>query len=74
MAGKTGTAEYGSASAPKKYAWMITFAPFDGPRYAASMVIEEAVSGGRTVAPRMGKMMEQIFAMEEQAPGATGGA
>lgn len=61
MAGKTGTAEYGKKDNPKKYAWMILFAPFDSPRYAVVMVIEDAVSGGVTAAPRVKKLMEGIF-------------
>ena len=57
LAGKTGTAEYGPASARRKYTWMIVFGPFDAPRFAAAMVIEDGESGGRTVAPRMRRLM-----------------
>lgn len=64
MGGKTGTAEYGLESEHKKHAWMIVFAPFDQPRYAVSMVIEEAVSGGVTAAPRIKTLMEGIFRLE----------
>ncbi len=58
MAGKTGTAQY---SKGRKHAWMIAFAPFENPRYAVAMVIENAVSGGITVAPRIRQLMEYIF-------------
>jgi penicillin-binding protein 2 len=61
MAGKTGSAEYGPRSDRKKHAWMILFAPYRQPRYAVSLVIEDAVSGGITTAPRMRELMLTIF-------------
>jgi len=64
MAGKTGTAEYGVKGSGKKYAWMMVFAPFDKPRYAIVMVVEEAISGGVTIAPRIREVARRIFAIE----------
>jgi len=64
MAGKTGTADFGIKAERKKYTWMTVFAPFDAPRYAVAMVIEEGVSGGQTVAPRIGRLMTGIFRLE----------
>lgn len=61
MAGKTGTAEFGEKGSGKKHGWMLIFAPFDQPRYAAAMVVDEAVSGGVTVGPRMHELMDGIF-------------
>lgn len=61
MAGKTGTAEYGKKGSGKKYAWMIAFAPFDKPQYAAVIVVEEGMSGGATAAPLMHNLMQGIF-------------
>lgn len=61
MAGKTGTAEFGEKGSGKKHGWMIVFAPFEQPRYAAAMVVDEAVSGGLTVGPRMHALMDGIF-------------
>jgi len=44
---------------------MILFAPFNNPRYAVAMVIDEsASSGGTSVGPRLGKMMAEIFAAD----------
>jgi len=60
MAGKTGTAEYGPGNS-RKYGWMIVFAPFESPLYAISMVVEDAVSGGITVAPRLRKVLAGVF-------------
>ena len=64
MAGKTGTAEFGIKAERKKYTWMAVFAPFGSPRYAVAMVIEEGVSGGITVAPRISRLMTGIFQLE----------
>ncbi|MBC8453756.1 penicillin-binding protein 2 [PVC group bacterium] len=61
MAAKTGTAQYGRG---KKHGWMILFAPFTSPRYAVSMIIEDAVSGGISVAPRMKALMQGILEMD----------
>jgi len=61
MAAKTGTAQYGKG---KKHGWMILFAPYDSPRYAVAMIVEDAVSGGITVAPRMKQLMESILTMD----------
>ena len=64
MAGKTGTAEYGRKGASQKHGWMILFAPFEQPRYAVAIVMDDAVSGGISVGPRMRQLMRDIFAGE----------
>ena len=65
MGGKTGSAEYGPREARKKYTWMLCFAPFDAPRYALAMVVEEGASGGLTTAPLVHNVMQSIFALEQ---------
>jgi cell division protein FtsI/penicillin-binding protein 2 len=65
VAAKTGTAEVGRKGEGKKHVWMMAFAPFDEPRYAVAMVIEEGVSGGSTVGPKVGKLLEAIFSEAE---------
>ena len=65
MAGKTGTAEYGKKGDRKYYGWMIAFAPFDQPRYAVAMVVEDAEGGGSTVGPRIKQLMEGLFGFDE---------
>jgi penicillin-binding protein 2 len=63
MAGKTGTAEFGPKGSGQQRGWMILFAPFDNPRYAVAMVIDETISsGGASAGPRIGKIMADIFA------------
>ena len=64
MGGKTGTAEYGSRANRKRHAWMAVFAPFDKPKYAAVMIVENAESGGGTVvAPKLQELMEGIMTL-----------
>jgi penicillin-binding protein 2 len=65
VAAKTGTAEVGRKGGGKKHVWMMAFAPFDDPRYAVAMVVEEGVSGGSTVGPRVGKLLDGIFSEAE---------
>ncbi len=65
MAGKTGTAEYGPKEEGRKHGWMIVFAPYDQPRYAVAMVLDDAISGGVSVAPRIQRLMQGLFSEEE---------
>ena len=44
------------------------FAPFDQPRYAVVMVIEDAVGGGLTVAPRLRQLMVEILKLDGTLP------
>ena len=60
IAGKTGTAEFGPADRKKKRGWMIAYAPADQPRYAVAMMVEDAVSGGLTVAPLVQRLMRGL--------------
>jgi penicillin-binding protein 2 len=40
---------------------MIAFAPFDDPRYAVALLVEDGVSGGTTAAPRVRRLLAQVF-------------
>ncbi len=70
MAGKTGTAEYGMRGQRRKHTWMIAFAPFDAPRVAMAILVEDGDSGGLTAAPIVRQLMQFIFhlAPEGAAP------
>ena len=69
VAAKTGTAEYGIKGAGRKMTWMIAFAPFDEPRYALALLVEDGVSGGTTAAPRVRQLLAQVFhEVEGMAP------
>jgi penicillin-binding protein 2 len=61
MAGKTGTAQFGQ---DQTHAWMILYAPYEAPRYAVAMIVENDISGGVIVAPRLRALMEAIFTRE----------
>ena len=61
VAAKTGTAEYGVKGAGRKMTWMIAFAPFEEPRYAVALLVEDGVSGGTTAAPRVKQLLTQVF-------------
>ena len=61
VAAKTGTAEYGVKGAGRKMTWMIAFAPFEQPRYAVALLVEDGVSGGTTAAPRVKQLLTQVF-------------
>ena len=61
VAAKTGTAEYGVKGSGRKMTWMIAFAPFDEPRYALALLVEDGVSGGTTAAPRVQQLLARVF-------------
>ena len=61
VAAKTGTAEYGVKGAGRKMTWMVAFAPFEEPRYAVAVLVEDGVSGGTTAAPRVKQLLAQVF-------------
>ncbi len=67
MAGKTGSAEFGRKGSGLCRGWMIVFAPYERPRYAVAMVLDEAVAGGVSVGPRIRRLMGEVLRM-------TGGA
>ncbi len=69
MAGKTGTSEFGRKGAGQQRGWMIVFAPYDRPRYAVAMVLDEAVTGGTSVGPRIRLLMDEILRSAEGANG-----
>ena len=56
--GKTGTAENPHGAA---HAWYIGFAPFDHPKIAIAVMLENAGFGGTKAAPIAGKMMQKYI-------------
>jgi penicillin-binding protein 2 len=65
IAGKTGSAQYkeriDGQVVSGTHTWMISYAPFDFPRYAVAMLVEDGVSGGNTVGPRLSALYQKIF-------------
>lgn len=67
LAAKTGTAEYGRKQDGRKHGWMIAYAPFEKPRYAAAMVLDDVTTaGGAEVAPRMRQLFCSLFQIAEE--------
>ncbi len=68
VAGKTGTAEFdlyeGGQRRRINRAWFIGFAPYDKPRYAVTVILEEADGGGYTAAPVAQKIFAGLFGKE----------
>jgi cell division protein FtsI/penicillin-binding protein 2 len=61
MAGKTGTAEFGRKGEGHRHGWMIVYAPYEQPRYAVAMVLDEAITGGTSAGPRIRQLMGEIL-------------
>lgn len=60
VAGKTGTAEYGTEG--KHFAWFITFAPVEDPEIAMAVVVENTTGqGGQVAAPIAKRVMETLL-------------
>lgn len=58
IAGKTGTAQNPHG---KDHAWFVGFAPFDNPKIAVAVIIENAGFGGTQAAPLAGALIEQYL-------------
>ena len=58
VAGKTGTSQ--NPHGPD-HAWFVGFAPFDNPRIAIAVMVENAGFGGAKAAPIAGMCMEQFL-------------
>jgi len=71
VAGKTGTAELKSTSpnSPRRITWFDSFAPYENPRYAVVVMVEDGSFGGPTCAPVARKIYQAIL-KREQAGGA----
>ncbi|MEX1010021.1 MAG: penicillin-binding protein 2 [Chthoniobacterales bacterium] len=65
VAGKTGTAQFWRGGVKDNHTWFISFAPFEDPRYAVSVLVQGAQSGGGVAAPIASKILSDIFKMEE---------
>ena len=65
IAGKTGSAQYrkrvNGELVDSVYAWMISYAPFNFPRYAVAILVEDGASGSVTIGPRLSALYQKIF-------------
>jgi penicillin-binding protein 2 len=72
VAGKTGTAQKmrqeNGRTVPDNQAWFIGFAPFENPRYAICVLVENGEAGGKTAAPLAKNILEQAMAIKVGQP------
>ncbi|MBI5687483.1 MAG: penicillin-binding protein 2 [Verrucomicrobia bacterium] len=63
IAGKTGTAQVMDAQAniTGHRAWFVSFAPYQNPKYALAIMLEDGDSGGQVAAPVAGKIYAHLF-------------
>jgi penicillin-binding protein 2 len=59
VAGKTGTAEWGTGKRP--HAWFTGFAPYDNPEIAITILMEEGVEGSAAAVPVAKEILWQYF-------------
>ncbi|MFZ2643447.1 MAG: penicillin-binding protein 2 [Verrucomicrobiia bacterium] len=73
VAGKTGTAQVTDPQANiiGHRAWFVSFAPYENPKYALAIMLEDGDSGGQAAAPVAGKIYEHLFATGQAKNNAT---
>ena len=73
IAGKTGTAQYNKLVdgevEESQYTWLVSFAPYDFPRYAIAFIVEDGTFGGSTCGPRLSYLYQNIFEYDGTLPG-----
>jgi penicillin-binding protein 2 len=67
ISGKTGTAQVKNQRGTLEgyTTWFASFAPFDQPRYAVVIMVEDGRSGGKTCAPVAHHIFEYLFQREQ---------
>lgn len=59
VAGKTGTADHTEGGLP--HSWFIGFAPYDNPKYAIAVIVEDSGGGNVKASKLAGKVLNNIF-------------
>jgi penicillin-binding protein 2 len=65
IAAKTGTAQTVDDGKKSNNSWVISFAPYENPRYAICIMVQNASSGGAVCGPLVNLVYRGIFAQEE---------
>jgi penicillin-binding protein 2 len=65
IAGKSGTAQTTDNGKKSNNSWIISFAPFDKPRYAVVILVQAGGSGGGVCGPLVNTVYTGIFAREK---------
>lgn len=64
VAGKTGTAQFGSEN--KTHGWFISFAPYDNPKIAMVILVEGGEDGNSSAVPVTKEVYDWYFSREEK--------
>jgi penicillin-binding protein 2 len=65
VAAKTGTAQTTDAGEKSNNSWLISFAPYDEPKYAVCVLVQNAGSGGAVCGPLVHLIYRGLFAADE---------
>ncbi|BCX49895.1 cell division protein [Haloferula helveola] len=65
VAAKTGTAQTSDDGKPSHNAWTVAFAPFDEPRYAVTVLVQNGKSGGAVCGPLVHLILRGLLARDE---------
>ncbi|MCP5545653.1 MAG: penicillin-binding protein 2 [Akkermansiaceae bacterium] len=65
VAAKTGTAQTVDAGQKSNNSWVISFAPYDQPRYAVCVLVQNGASGGAVCGPLVSLIYRGLFAEDE---------
>ncbi len=68
VAAKTGTAQTIDAGKKSNNSWVISFAPYENPKYAVCVLAENAGSGGGVCGPLVHMLYTGLFAADARAP------
>ncbi len=65
VAAKTGTAQTTDNGQKSNNSWVISFAPYEKPRYAVCVLVQNAGSGGKVCGPLVHLIYRGLFAQDE---------
>lgn len=65
VAGKTGTAQTSDNGKKSHNSWTIAFAPFDQPKYAVAVLVQNGGSGGKVCGPLVHLILRGMFAADQ---------
>ncbi|MGB6219697.1 penicillin-binding protein 2 [Haloferula sp.] len=65
VAAKTGTAQTSDDGKPSHNSWTVAFAPFEEPRYAVAVLVQNGKSGGAVCGPLVHLILRGLLARDE---------
>ncbi|MCH7225291.1 penicillin-binding protein 2 [Haloferula sp. A504] len=65
VAGKTGTAQTADDGKRSHNSWTVAFAPYDEPRYAVAVLVQNGKSGGKVCGPLVHLILRGLLARDE---------